>query len=404
MPMTGHNARAISRDMVRTCACVWSSTWSLLHSLSFASLLLRLLLLLLSILVLPPILSRTSSNAQRLTISTSHHAPSTVHDTFAWADPYISRLQTYLGPKAFSKGFATPWSFRSTFTGAACAEIAALSLQTAAKKRGLTSFQVHLSRACDVSPLCRRLLLCQSFAKQCVFGSIEDWMSSGSEVLPSHLRHVADAPLINFRRLGTCHRHGGECQINPPLPHHRCLVIEVSGPPCPPWSRFGKKRGVDDPRFVPHQIWVAAMLQQKPDVIVFENVDAYPLHILNESFTSELWDVQACRLDPTDFGVPMARPRIYAVIINRSRARWTTQLPLHELLSVMTATPTLSIQEYFAIGSQPSRSLTVGEVHRREDCKSEFWWCVLLLLCSLTCDVWIWGEKKRERVVCARER
>ena len=66
------------------------------------------------------------------------------------------------------------------------------------------------------------------------------------------------------------------------------------------------------------QAWVTRMLKEQPDIILFENVVGYPIHLLQESFR-RTYNVLPGYLDPRMFGVPMARTRLYCLLIHKRR-------------------------------------------------------------------------------------
>ena len=107
------------------------------------------------------------------------------------------------------------------------------------------------------------------------------------------------------------------------------MHLEIAGPPCPPWSRMGRRRRHMDMRFAPHQVWIRWALEIQPHCIIFENVEAHDLQILVANFDAQTWSLQACVLDPRVFGMPLARPRLYCVITLRRSTVWNTTLPLH---------------------------------------------------------------------------
>ena len=127
------------------------------------------------------------------------------------------------------------------------------------------------------------------------------------------------------------------------------MLLELAGPPCPPFSRFGLKRGCRDARFSTHRVWMADLRRRRPAVVVFENVIGYKLSTLRHTL-GDIYHIEAAVLDPRLWGVKMGRPRIYAILTLIGVATWTSSRSgrkLHQLLEALTATPVMDVRSFF---------------------------------------------------------
>ena len=122
--------------------------------------------------------------------------------------------------------------------------------------------------------------------------------------------------------------------------------IEIAGPPCPPWSKMGKHRGTSDERFRVHQVWILMVRRRRPRIIIFENVDTYPVALLFQSL-GDLYEVRVCKVTPQNFGFAMNRLRVFAIMTLRSTMRWSVEMPLERLLLDLAASVVMTGKDYF---------------------------------------------------------
>ena len=133
--------------------------------------------------------------------------------------------------------------------------------------------------------------------------------------------------------------------------------IIVAGPPCPPWSKLGRRESFDDKRsavlwrvidIVTHQARTGSL-----GLFVVENVESLthknkaaggraPVNIILEDLNSNLpsgWNVASVVCDSMDFGVPQRRNRVYIVghsVQLFGPAAFTLPLPLTKQVSLNT--------------------------------------------------------------------
>ncbi|MBC7999364.1 MAG: DNA cytosine methyltransferase [Leptolyngbya sp.] len=107
-------------------------------------------------------------------------------------------------------------------------------------------------------------------------------------------------------------------------------------PPCQPYTVRGNQKDLRDPRTKSLVNLLGIFSEQKPKAVLIENVsgfkdtDAHTLLLKTFEDTGHL--VETVELDPSDFGVPMRRPRLY--FIATSRGASYKPLPLPDLNAI----------------------------------------------------------------------
>ena len=97
--------------------------------------------------------------------------------------------------------------------------------------------------------------------------------------------------------------------------------IYVGGPPCPPFSTAGRRRGVDDPRGPLIYRCVDYILFHRPILGIIENVSGLVASrnkdvlddVVGRLRSGGFYDVRIHYIDSRDNGLPQRRPRIYIV-------------------------------------------------------------------------------------------
>jgi DNA (cytosine-5)-methyltransferase 1 len=88
-------------------------------------------------------------------------------------------------------------------------------------------------------------------------------------------------------------------------------------PPCQPYSVRGNQKGLNDPRSRSFVNLMGHLKEHKPRVFMLENVSGFmgsDAHDLANKTLLELgYECHVIEHSPTDFGVPMRRPRLYLV-------------------------------------------------------------------------------------------
>lgn len=88
-------------------------------------------------------------------------------------------------------------------------------------------------------------------------------------------------------------------------------------PPCQPFSVRGNQKGLNDPRSRSFVNLMGHLKEHRPRVFMLENVSGFmdsDAHDLAKKTLQELgYESHVLEHSPTDFGVPMRRPRLYLV-------------------------------------------------------------------------------------------
>ena len=115
--------------------------------------------------------------------------------------------------------------------------------------------------------------------------------------------------------MGQCVRHGCQCRIFPPRGSR--YHVEVSGVNCQPWSTAGKKLGWLDVRSLPCLVLVRTILCIEPSGVCIECTPAFDFDTLQDLLAAKLCG-SCARTCPSDFGLPVQRPRLYMWFDSRS--------------------------------------------------------------------------------------
>lgn len=88
-------------------------------------------------------------------------------------------------------------------------------------------------------------------------------------------------------------------------------------PPCQPYSVRGNQKGLQDPRSASLVNLLNLLPFHRPQVLLLENVSAFrgsdAHQLCLKVFEDNGYTSQFFELSPTDFGIPMRRPRLYLV-------------------------------------------------------------------------------------------
>ena len=276
-------------------------------------------------------------------------------DISSIAEAFLPRLVAQYGEGLVRRALARwSWQVTTTFTGAGFAEVALENIARAVHAFlgpdfAATTF-ISWGRACDNSPACQKLFLHRFGTSRCLFDDILSWAAGGIDGPTSSGRPVRAAspkelPLCTHAH---CVSHDRQCPLQVCPPRFRMLV-ELAGPPCPPFSKWGVKLGCRDTRFRTHRVWMADLRRRRPPVVVFENVIGYKVRILAREL-GDIYHIEAVEIDPRLWGVKMGRPRVYVVLTLIGKAQWNRDTPgkLHQSLGVLTATPVMTVQSFFA--------------------------------------------------------
>ena len=96
---------------------------------------------------------------------------------------------------------------------------------------------------------------------------------------------------------------------------------DISGSPCQPWSRFGKRLGWADVRSLPVLIWLARILCTLPHFAIHENVCGFDAEFMRNAL-SEHYYVYLIKSSTRDFGWGIIRRvRLFRVAVRKTGTR-----------------------------------------------------------------------------------
>ena len=128
----------------------------------------------------------------------------------------------------------------TSFSGCGLAELNVEALAA------VVDVTVNLGPALDWDKHCQAVLKAR-WPQRCIFSDIEDVVKGFKK---SSRRKP---PSCTGLRPAWCYTHQKYCDPQGQTQGKENLSMEVAGPCCPPWSAFGKGKGVNDPRYKSHE-------------------------------------------------------------------------------------------------------------------------------------------------------
>jgi len=236
------------------------------------------------------------------------------------------------------------WVLHSACSGLGCPEIAGEAIQAAVKSLpGFHDVNIVPGMKIDKNGAARATLMA-NFPDCCVFGELEDW-------LDGHARSFAK---MRLKTRNHCFQHGVEC----PLPGQDTsdasdasgasgvtFVVMIAGPPCNPWSKRGARSGNEHTDAFAHVIWAKIVVQGPYDIVIFENVeDPELINNLHKHF-SEHFDIHVSVASAVKFGYPVARKRLYALMLRKGKCSWKSAFSLQLVLDMMQRTRRMNLEQ-----------------------------------------------------------
>jgi site-specific DNA-cytosine methylase len=258
--------------------------------------------------------------------NSTERGPVDIEDTFNWAHVFIERIAKHHGSDHVKTALSNwRWKVSTSFSGIGCPEVALECLQHAAtkflKEHGSKKTpKLTLGSCIEKHKPCHVVLRQRS---RCVFADIMETVI----IKPDNVKIPEAAHCVNHGQ--DCALQASQCDVS----EHE---VEVAGPPCIFWSRIGKGEGTDAVEYKVHEAWHAPRAFRQEPIFIMENVVEYPESLIIESL-GDLYDIRVCRFDPRHFGLPAARPRVYAVGVHRAKAKWKTEDSLATMLSPLCA-------------------------------------------------------------------
>jgi hypothetical protein len=124
------------------------------------------------------------------------------------------------------------------------------------------------------------------------------------------------------------------------------------------YSPQGLRLKEGDPRYLMHEIYVQVRLARQEPVRIFENSALYPEGDLEKSFPT--CEIHGAKVDPRNFGYPIARSRYYAIVLERERATWDCPITFHQVLQTLMARPKMSPEDTSEVFASRSASVFVS--------------------------------------------
>ena len=162
-----------------------------------------------------------------------------------------------------------------------------------------------------------------------------------------------------------CARHRQKCQ-----PATRNMDGNITGSPCQPWSRAGKKNGLLDPRSTGLWVWIAWVQTVEPLWAIHENVCGFCTSLIDDALgcSYTIFHIQS---DPCHLGFTcIRRPRIYSVLLRKGFVRVVHDLHLayNHVREVLRARGRIPMSDlFFAVPSE-----RLEEEHRKRQ-RLHFW-------------------------------
>ena len=262
--------------------------------------------------------------------------PLDVAELYNWPDRALRvlRLRSSEAVDALSRNLETGISLISHYSGKGTAESAFADVADFMRRTENARIpKICAQSACDLSPLCRELLLrhdTQSRPKH-VFGDILQRIPMQSpplsDLAATDVQRFLEAhlsELYNPQAKAFCFKHMQPCCLwdgldSPQKPSARSgLLVSAAGFSCVDWSprRTGKKPRLEGKSAPCFWHWVAENKALRPDLLMWENSSHFQPSVLEEGLGDEYVHM-SFRVCPTMIGWPQTRPRYFGLAVLR---------------------------------------------------------------------------------------
>ena len=226
-------------------------------------------------------------------------------------------LEAVLGHEALCRSWPSrQGTFGSNCSGIGCAEVASAMLTNAVRGAASLPFGLLGASLCEINLGCRKHLLVHVASNDgCLFKDMKEPFPD----LPKDEDLMAMDLETRFRCIQSkfkprwsrpCQSHRGWCGTP-------CLEGDVTGSPCQPWSRGGKRKGWTDARSIVTLLWLASFLTCRPTWAIHENVPGFDSQFLARK-AAQWYHVFDLVVRPADMGFPIRRQRLYTVFISKT--------------------------------------------------------------------------------------
>ena len=127
---------------------------------------------------------------------------------------------------------------------------------------------------------------------------------------------------------------------------------------------MGDRKKEADPRFQTHEAYYS-QFRVASDLLLIENVTEYPPSVAQQHLGAD-WELRSICVDPRNFGLGIARARVYMLAWRKSKLAWTGPYDtLDEFLQCVAAKHVLTARNYFW-QNLPKAQLTPAADTRRQ--------------------------------------
>jgi site-specific DNA-cytosine methylase len=204
-------------------------------------------------------------------------------------------------------------------------------------------------RACDNAPVCQRLIMANDFAPVHLFKGLLDKLTQAEQCSVRALRPDKNATVEvktaaytaigqylrtnsaqlygRGKRSATCLLHPGEsCALSWQDPvgteaWQRPLTINMTGPPCRPFSIFGGRKLWAHPDMEAWHLWSNDVSEQDYDLVGMENAEHFVTDLFEEAMPDN-YDTKHAVFGVHELGWPVRRSRFFGTAINQKTLIW----------------------------------------------------------------------------------
>ena len=244
---------------------------------------------------------------------------------FRWAFTVLEAVRDHVGVDVLVSSILMRAPTVSThFSGIGTVELASEFLAAAAALVLGTSCRLQFVAACEKSHTCRRILAHMVPGTACIFEDILARAPVAAQLMAeAQTRGMLDFDAAWKKLLqaglgevgGKCTQH---CCAGCPMPSP---LVDVSGSPCTPWSRMGKRAGRGSPLMCLLLTWCLWARAVRPWVLVHENVVGFDVQVFSQCL-EDLYEIQVLVVRPAHVGFGfIRRQRLYVVMYLRGMVR-----------------------------------------------------------------------------------
>ena len=259
---------------------------------------------------------------------------------------HLQSLCKQLGAKGVASRIGRQvWELHTACSGLGCPEVALEAIQAALPRLGPdfanASVEIQHGMKIDKNEASQATLMA-NFPDSCLFGQLEDWLEG----------HARSLDKMRLKQQCKCLRHE-DCPLpsKPSSASDASFVVMIAGPPCNPWSKRGKRTGNKHADAFAHVIWTKIALEGPYDIVIFENVwDQELIDNLHKHF-SEQFDIHVSVVSAAMLGYPVARKRMYALMLRKSKCYWNSGMLFQMIVDMMQRKCRMNLEQLWFLRS-----------------------------------------------------